>query len=403
MYEEVIEKLEKYNQEHLLEFYNELNENEKRDLLSQISKIDFEYIEGLYAARDKYEMMDKEISNVAATDKSKIDTEKYRIIGAELIKNGKLAVCSMAGGQGTRLGFEGPKGTYMLDLDKPTSIFETIVNKLKLAYKKYGVLTYWYIMTSKQNNDTIIKFFEDNNYFEYDKEHIIFFMQGELPLVDENGKVALKEKNKIFMAPDGNGGIFKALGTEKIVEHMQLNNIKYLAVGNVDNILIHMIDPIMIGLMSERNAELASKSFMKPSPEGKWGVFCKMDGKPRVIEYIETPRELLEARNEEGELLFGDAHFGCNFFDISLLEKIVSEKLPMHAALKKNMVLNTSGNYEETNTYKFEAFIFDAFGVAKDILIFRVNREEEFAPIKNKEGDESPRTAIELYKKFYSM
>ena len=403
MYEEVIEKLEKYNQEHLLEFYNELNENEKKDLLSQISKIDFEYIEGLYAARDKYEMMDKEISNVAATDKSKIDTEKYGIIGAELIKNGKLAVCSMAGGQGTRLGFEGPKGTYMLELDKPTSIFETIVNKLKLAYKKYGVLTYWYIMTSKQNNDTIIKFFEDNNYFEYDKEHIIFFMQGELPLVDENGKVALKEKNKIFMAPDGNGGIFKALGTEKIVEHMQLNNIKYLAVGNVDNILIHMIDPIMIGLMSARNAELASKSFMKPSPEGKWGVFCKMDGKPRVIEYIETPRELLEARNEEGELLFGDAHFGCNFFDISLLEKIVSEKLPMHAALKKNMVLNTFGNYEETNTYKFEAFIFDAFGVAKDILIFRVNREEEFAPIKNKEGDESPRTAIELYKKFYNM
>lgn len=403
MYEEVLEELKKYNQEHLLDFYNQLNEDEKRDLLLQISKIDFEYIEGLYAARDKYEMMDKEISNVAATDKSKIDTEKYGIIGAELIKNGKLAVCSMAGGQGTRLGFDGPKGTFMLELDKPTSIFETIVNKLKLAYKKYGVLTYWYIMTSKQNNDTIIKFFEDNNYFEYDKEHIIFFMQGELPLVDENGKVVLKEKKQIFMAPDGNGGIFQALGTEKIIEHMKTNGIKYLAVGNVDNILIHMIDPIMIGLMNEKNAELASKSFMKPSPEGKWGVFCKMDGKPRVIEYIETPRELLEARNEEGELLFGDAHFGCNFFDISLLEKIVSEKLPMHVALKKNMVLNADGVFEETNTYKFEAFIFDAFSVAKDILIFRVNREEEFAPIKNKEGDESPRTAIELYKKFYSM
>ena len=403
MYEDILEELKAYNQEHLLEFYDELEEEERKDLLEQISNIDFKYMKELFDGRDEFEMMDKEITNIAATDKDKIDKEKYEKIGTELIKEGKLAVCSMAGGQGTRLGFDGPKGTFMLDLDKPTSIFETIINKLKTAYDKYEVLIYWYVMTSKQNNDDIVKFFEDNNYFGYDKEHIIFFEQGEFPLLDSEGNVVLKDKNEVFMAPDGNGGIFRALGSEGVIEHMKNHKIKYLAVGNVDNILIHMVDPIMIGLMHEKNAELASKSFMKPSPEGKWGVFCKMDGKPRVIEYIETPRELLEARDEDGELLFGDAHFGCNFFDVDLLSRIVSEKLPMHAALKKNKAIMANGEFEEINTYKFEAFIFDAFSMAKDIIIFRVKRDEEFAPIKNKEGDESPKTAIMLYKKFYDM
>ena len=401
MYNEILNKLEKYNQTHLLKFYDELNDKEKEELLNQIDNIDFDYINELYNNKDVIEMTDKEITSIPATDKDKLDKEMYSALGEKTIKDGKLAVCSMAGGQGTRLGFDGPKGTFMLDLDKPTSIFETIVNKLKYTFEKYGVLTYWYIMTSNQNNDQTIKFFEDNNYFDYDKNHIIFFKQGELPLLDKDGKIVLKDKANIFMAPDGNGGIFRALGTEKILAHMKEHDIEYLAVGNVDNILIHMVDPILIGLMKEKNAELISKSFMKPTPDGKWGVYCKMNGKPRVIEYIETPRELLEARNSEGELIYGDAHFGCNFFNISLLNKIVDEKLPMHAALKKNKTIDDEGNVMEIETFKFEAFIFDAFSMAEDIVIFRTKRDEEFAPIKNKEGDESPETAIELYRKFY--
>lgn len=402
-YEECKLKLEKYGQEHLLKFYDELEEFEKKNLLEQIEKIDFDYMNSLYANKDAFEIEDKEISNIEATDKERINKEKYNEIGSKLIEDGKLAVCSMAGGQGTRLGFDGPKGTYVLNLEKPTSIFEIEINKLKETNKKYKTTIYWYIMTSMQNHDQTVKFFEDNNYFDYDKNHIIFFNQGELPLLDTNGKVVLKDKSNIFMAPDGNGGIFKALGEEGILYHMKHNGIRYLAIGNVDNILIHMVDPILIGLMSEKNAKLASKSFMKPSPEGKWGVFCRMNGKPRVIEYIETPRELLEARNEQGELIFGDAHFGCNYFDVDFLESIVNEKLPMHAACKKNKIINGIEQIEEVDTYKFEAFIFDAFSRANDILIFRVKRDEEFAPIKNKEGDESPQTAVALYKKFYNL
>ena len=258
-------------------------------------------------------------------------------------------------------------------------------------------------MTSIQNHEQIVSFFEKNHYFGYEKDHILFFHQGELPLLNQEGKIVLKEKDSVFMAPDGNGGIFRALEKEEILHHMKEHYIQYLAIGNVDNILIHMVDPIAIGLMKEKNAELLSKSFMKPSPEGKWGVFCKINGKPSVIEYSETPKELLEARNEEGELIFGDAHFGCNFFALSLLEKITSKALPMHAAWKKNKGIDKNGDVKEMDTYKFEAFIFDAFEVADSILVYRTKREEEFAPIKNKEGEESPSTAIALYRKFYQI
>ena len=205
------------------------------------------------------------------------------------------------------------------------------------------------------------------------------------------------------MAPDGNGGIFNALGSNGVLTEMKKNGVKYLAVGNVDNILIHMVDPIAVGLLEDKKAKILSKSFMKSSWDGKWGVFCRMDGKPRVIEYIETPEELLKACNSDGELLYGDAHFGCNFFSIDLLEKIENEKLPMHAALKKNVRINASGEHEEINTYKFEAFIFDAFSTTNDVIIFRVEKDKEFAPVKNKEGSESPETAVKLYKKFYGI
>ena len=405
---EIKETLKEYQAGYLLNFYEELSEEERENFMEQIEKIDFAYMKELYESVKNgvtFETGEKEISPITAFDKTKLSEEEYQrlnILGESLIKDGKLAVCSMAGGQGTRLGYNGPKGTFMLDLDgKPTSIFETIIHKLKMAYEAFGVHIYWYVMTSRQNHAVTVKFFKDNNYFGYDKNYILFFEQGELPLIDKSGKVVMKDKSHIFMAPDGNGGIFKALEDKKILNHMREHGIEYLAVGNVDNILINMVDPVTVAVMKENQSEALSKVFMKPSPEGKWGVFCKIDGIPHVIEYSETPKELLEARNEAGELIYGDVHFGCNFFHINLLNRIASEKLPMHAASKKNKFLAENGAEKEEEVYKFEAFIFDAFTMANNLIVCRVKREEEFAPIKNKEGDESPETAVELYKKFY--
>ena len=174
-YDEILEVLKKYNQEHLVKYYDELNTEEQENLLSQIERIDFEYMNELFNANHEFDMKENKITSVPAIEKKKLDLQKYEAIGAEKIKNGELAICSMAGGQGTRLGHSGPKGTLMLDLDKPTSIFETIAIKLKEAHKKYEVLIYWYVMTSEQNDEETQNFFIQNNFFGYDKEYIIFF------------------------------------------------------------------------------------------------------------------------------------------------------------------------------------------------------------------------------------
>ena len=311
----------------------------------------------------------------------------------------------MAGGQGTRLGHEGPKGTFIVDIEPSKSIFEILTDKLKAAHEKYSVYINWYIMTSESNNDETVKFFEDNNYFGYSKEHIRFFKQGELPLLDFDGKIVLQEKGKIFMAADGNGGIFEALCRNNILDDMRQKNIKYLCIGNVDNILINQVDSLLIGMMKEKNYNLASKSVPKKSATERVGVFGKINGQPAVIEYSDIDPELARKTKEDGTLVFSESHFGCNVFSIELLEKISNKKLPYHVARKKNMYVGANEEMIaslEANTYKFEAFIFDGFMMADDILIFQVKREEEFAPIKNKEGEDSPQTATELYMNYIS-
>lgn len=403
-YEEAVQLLKKHNQEQLLNFYNELNENQKEDLLNQISNIDFELMQSLFenlfvkTLEEKY--IDPIENAVIKANMNKEDKAKYEEIGTNAIKNGELAICSMAGGQGTRLGHEGPKGTFIVDIEPAKSIFEILTDKLKSAYEKYGVYINWYIMTSESNNYETVKFFEDNNYFGYSKEYIKFFKQGELPLLDFDGKIILQEKNKIFMAADGNGGIFEALYRNNILEDMRQKNIKYLCIGNVDNILINQVDSLLIGMMKENNYHLASKSVPKKSATERVGVFGKINGQPAVIEYSDIDPEMAKKTKEDGTLVFSESHFGCNVFSRELLEKIGNKKLPYHVARKKNKYVGANEEMLasiEANTYKFEAFIFDGFMMADDILIFQVKREEEFAPIKNKEGDDSPQTAKELY------
>lgn len=408
-FEDALNLLKKYNQEQLLEYFNELSENDKIDLLNQISNVDFELMESLYENIDVKTLEEKyiePIENVVIKGKVSVeDKTKYEQLGNDIIKNGGLAVCSMAGGQGTRLGHEGPKGTFTVNINPPKSIFQIQVEKLKMIYDKFGIYINWYIMTSEANNDETVSFFEKNNYFGYDASHIKFFKQAELPLIGLDGKIILQEKSKIYMAPDGNGGIFEALYRNNILAEMKEKNIEYLCIGNIDNILIKQVDSLLIGMMKENNIQLASKSIPKRSPDERVGVFCKINAKPAVIEYSDLDAELAEKTNEDGTLVFSESHFGCNVFSRELLEKIATLKLPFHVAKKKNVYLGVSKDELENikfNTYKFEAFIFDGFMMADDILIFQVKREEEFAPIKNKEGEDSPKTAIELYNNYIS-
>lgn len=408
-YNEVLKKLEKYNQMHLLKFYNELTVEEQEELLKDIENTDFEEISNIF--NNSHKSANNEATNhiiepMETIDKyslAKEDLEKYEKLGEELIKNNKVAVCTMAGGQGSRLGHNGPKGTFVVPLKEPKSIFQIDTEKMLETYQKYGVYINWYIMTSEENDSVTKQYFEDNNYFGYSKEHIKFFKQGQLPLTDFEGNVLLQTKSKIFKAANGNGGIFKALADNKIIDELKEKGIEYLVTCNVDNILIKPIDEIMFGVLKSKEIGIGIKSIIKRSPEEPVGVCCIRDKKPTVIEYIDLPKELAEARNDDGTLKYGEAHFGCNYLSVKLLNKIAEEKLPYHSAKKKNKYFDVDGNFvnaDEINSIKSEMFIFDGFEMADTAIALRTRREEEFAPIKNKTGEDSPETAMKLYEEY---
>jgi len=407
--EQVEQIAEKYGQEHLLQIYNRLSsEAEKQALLDDILTIDFKQVEKLYdSSKEKPSFKEFKIEPIGYVDKSKLSKEEYdeyERIGTDVIKSGKLAVVTMAGGQGTRLGHSGPKGTFDLGLDTHKSIFEILTDILIDARKKYGVDIPWYIMTSDENNEETTEFFEEHNYFGYPKSCVTFFKQGKLPMLSTDGKVLINEAGRVKEAADGHGGIFKSLLKDGMIYDMKARGIEWVFIGGVDNVLVKPVDPVLIGLSVKKNVPAAVKSIVKAHPHEKVGVFCKRNGKPSVIEYSEISTEMAEELDENGELKFGESNTLNNLFKLDAIEKVAEIDLPYHIAVKKASYLDENGNVfvpSEPNAYKFEAFLFDAFEILDDIAVLRVKREEEFAPVKNAEGADSPETARELYLNYH--
>ncbi len=405
MKEEAIAILQRYGQNHLLNFLPLLNEEEIHNLEEQILHIDFEQLQKLYEKSKQSDMLEeKKIEHIPYIDKEKLSPQELKEleeVGKKIILEQKYAVVTMAGGQGTRLGHKGPKGTYSLStIDGPKYIFEIIVDRLKKARQNYGVTIPWYVMTSRENHKETLEFMEKNEYFGYDKAKVKFFMQGELPLIDQEGKVILGQDKKIKEAADGNGGIYEAMFQNGILQDMKEKKIEWIFVSGIANILSNFVDPILVGLTIKQNHVIASKSVVKTNPKEKVGVFCKMNGKPKVIEYIDLPEEMAEQTDENGELLYGEVNIATHLFHYSVLENLANSKLPYHIAVKKSGYLTEKGEYiepEGPNIYKFETFIFDAFVRYDDMTILRVKRQEEFAPVKNRTGNDSPETATKLY------
>lgn len=411
-YEEVKFILKKYNQEQLLNHYDELEENKQKELLREIENIDFDLINSLYAnTKKEISNNQDEITPMEYLDKYKLneDYKHFENIGKKAIKDGELAVVTMAGGQGTRLGYDGPKGTYDIGLDSHKSLFELLSDSIKEEEKKYDVVIPWFIMTSRENNEETIKFFEKNKFFGRQKDkNVFFFIQGELPMVDTEGKILIGEDGLIKLAADGHGGIYESLVKTGMTEKMKQLGIKWVFIGGVDNCLVKMVDPVLMGVAIDKGVTVACKSIVKANPHEKVGVFCKRNGRPNVIEYSEITDEMAEATDKNGELLYGESHILCNLFSIDAIERMGREPLPYHVAYKKAKYIDTDGNLIEPtspNAYKFEAFLFDAFGEVDEMAVLRVKREEEFAPVKNNDsaGVDCPRTARELYKKFYQL
>ena len=407
--ENLIENLKIYGQTRTLKILENVDKETRKKIIEELHDIYFIQLKELYNnIKEEAEVNVGELKPIKSLNPDKItkeEKEMYENVGADILRNNKFAVVTMSGGQGTRLGYKGPKGTFKIDVEPQAKyLFEIIVDTLQRANKKYNVTIPWYIMTSNENNDEIVKFMEEHNYFGYDKEYIGFFEQGELPLITEDGQILLDENYNIKKASDGNGSIFKSMYIKGVLEDMKTKGIEWVYIGSIDNVLLKMVDTLLMGVAIKEGSEIATRSIFKNCPTERIGSLCIQDGKVKVIEYSELPQDMIEAKDEDGEILFGESHVMCNLFSIKALEKISLQNLQYHKAHKKYSYLDENGKLvepEEPNAYKFEYFIFDSFEFFNQISIVRGKREEDFAPVKNKEGVDSPATASKLYNEYW--
>lgn len=391
--------LKKYDQEQLLKYYNELTDEQKKLLDNQLEKIDYEKVNDVYKKSYTDDITDMtKISNLKIVTKNDINNKKeVNSIGENIIKNNEYAVVFMAGGFGSRLGLNKPKGCLELTVNnKKISLFEIFINKLKEANNKYGSNINLYIMTSTTNNKDTVDFFEGNNYFGY-KENINIFSQDNYPILDVNGKITLKSKYEILEGPNGNGDVFGALKRNGMLDDMKSKGIKYVLFSTIDNVLSNIVDTLFIGETISNGYELATKTLMKKDVNDKAWVYCKYNDRPYILQSHEITEELTNTKDENGNYIYRETNITYHLISVDLIEKFASIDLKYHRAYKNNKFLDENGNLintDEKNSFKFEKFIFDAFYFADDMLLYRVD-DSEFCPIKTVEDVKKAENALE--------
>lgn len=396
------EILKKHNQGHILKYYDELDDNQKKSLLSQIEKLDFSLID---IDKKSGDGSDGRIEPLEAMKLGEIEKrrEQFEAIGIDAVKQCRVGAVLLAGGQGTRLGFDKPKGMFNIGVNIELTIFERLIQNIMDVVNKSGSYVPLFIMTSEKNNDDTVKFFEENNYFGYDKDFVTFFIQDMAPSVDYTGKIYMEDKDRISLSPNGNGGWFSSLMNNKqAVKKIEEFGVEWLNVFSVDNVLQRIADPVFVGAVIDSGCVSGAKVVKKASPDEKVGVMCKKDGHPYIIEYYEFTDELKEARDADGEPAYNYGVILNYIFRIKELKCIMDVDFPVHVVEKKIPYMNENGEYvqpDEPNGYKFEGLILDMIMLLKDCLVFEVEREKEFAPVKNKEGVDSIDTARELLRK----
>lgn len=399
-YQEALEKLKACNQEHILKYYDELSEKEKEDLLSQIELTDFSVIK---EGREGESLKKGEISPLKSLEIPEIEENKgrYKEIGIKAIKEGKVAAVLLAGGMGTRLGSDDPKGMYNIGETKDVYIFERLVENLLDIVRLAETDIYFFIMTSDKNHTKTVNFFKEHNYFGYKEEYVKFFMQEMAPATDYNGKVYMESKSQISNSPNGNGGWFSSMKKWGILDIVHKENIEYLNVFAVDNVLQKIADPYFVGATIESGVEVGAKVVRKNAPDEKVGVMCLEDGKPSVVEYYELTDEMMNTVDERSERVYNFGVILNYLFKVEGLERVVDNRLPLHIVEKKIPYMDENGSTvkpEEVNGHKYELLILDMIRELKDCLPYEVERNKEFAPIKNKTGVDSVESARALLK-----
>ena len=394
-----------YGQEHVFRHWPLLSPQEAEEFLDQLREVDLSRCLKAWNQSQKViptQTIFEKAKSFDGTNPVSSDLSDYRKLGEEILASGSVAAFTVAGGQGTRLGHDGPKGTINCTPLSQKSLFHYFTENLLFHSEKYGHVFNWFIMTSKTNHNQTTKYFADEDYFGYPPEKIHFFEQGMIPVFDKNGKFLLAKKNELAMSPDGHGGSLEALKKAGMIKLMAKENIEYLSYFQVDNPMVNCLDPTFIGLHSYYSSEMSSKAVKKINPEEKVGTFVSENGKIKVIEYGDLPQEVAQEKEKSGFLNHSLGSIAIHILSRSFMEKVLSreeEQLPFHCAQKVVPCINNDGisiSPTEPNGIKLETFIFDALPKAQNPLIFEVSREEEFAPIKNKTGDDSLHSSMQL-------
>lgn len=400
--QEAKDKLRQFGQEQVLKYYEELSEDEKEALLKQIEDTDFSILD---AVKDgKKEPQKGVITPLAAMQLKEIEENRahFRESGLQAIREGKVGAVLLAGGMGTRLGSDNPKGMFNIGITKEVYIFQRLIENLMDVVKEAGNYIPLYIMTSDKNHRATTEFLKEHDYFGYAPEFVTFFMQEMAPATDYNGKVYLEEKWKMSTSPNGNGGWYLSMHKWGIAQKAMEDGVEWLNIFAVDNVLQRIADPVFVGAVLENHCVAGSKVVKKVTPDEKVGVMCLEDGRPSIVEYYELTDELRDAKDEAGDPAYNFGVILNYLFRISELEKIREKNLPLHVVEKKIPYLNEQGEKvkpEAPNGYKFEQLVLDMIHEMENCLPFEVEREKEFAPIKNATGVDSVESARELCRK----
>ena len=400
-YENARKKLEKYGQLHVLDYYDELTEEQKKALLKQIDETDFSVIR--YAANPHGSQVRGKITPLGAMEIPEIEKnrEHFTEVGLKALREQKIGAVLLAGGMGTRLGSDDPKCMYDIGITKPVYIMQRLIENLMDVVREAGVPVPLFIMTSDKNHEKTVGFMEEMDYFGYDKDMVRFFKQDMAPAVDYNGKVYMEEKYRIATSPNGNGGWFLSMMNSGVLERAKELGVEWLNIFAVDNVLQRISDPCFVGATLESGCATGAKVVRKVTPDEKVGALCLEDGRPAIVEYYDMTPELLEAKDENGNPAFNFGVILNYLFRVKDLVRIVNDALPVHVVEKKIPYMDKDGNEvkpEEPNGYKFEQLAVDLVHELDTCLPYEVLREKEFAPIKNKTGIDSVESARELCK-----
>lgn len=397
--EQAKEKLAKFGQEHVLKYYDELSEESRQELLAQIDATDMSILE---SCKHKEELSKKGvITPLAAMELDEIaaNKESFTATGLEAIRAGKVAAVLLAGGMGTRLGSDNPKGMYNVGLTRQLYIFECLVNNLMEVVRQADAWIHLFVMTSDKNNDATIAFLKEHDYFGYQAEYVHFFKQEMAAATDYEGKIYLEEKGKLSTSPNGNGGWFISMKNNGLLELIHSEGIEWLNVFAVDNVLQRIADPCFVGATIQKNCVVGAKVVRKNAPDEKVGVMCLEDGRPSIVEYYELTEELINAKDAKGEPAYNFGVILNYLFKVADLEKMMENNMPLHIVEKKIPYLDEQGQLvkpETPNGYKFESLVLDMIHQMDSCLPYEVVRNKEFAPIKNKTGVDSVESARAL-------